>query len=46
MEKNLCLDNSVVLHVAEPKDILSIYELVDAYNDGMIIDTKQMVLTN
>ena len=38
MQENLCLANSVVLHIAEPVHIPEIYELVDTYRDGMIID--------
>ena len=38
LAEKLYLEHSVKLRVAEPIDICSVYEFVDAYNDGMIID--------
>ncbi len=38
MEKNLCLDRSVIIKIAKPNDLPVIFEFCDEYNDGMNID--------
>ena len=38
MQENLCLEHSVVLKIAKANDLPDVFELVDAYDDGRIID--------
>ena len=43
-EPKLCLDHSVVIHIAKPSDLLDVFDLVDEYADGIKIEkgrTKQ-----
>jgi len=38
LQENLCLDNSVILHMAQADQLPYIFDLVDDYNDGMYFD--------
>lgn len=41
MQQKISLDNKVIVHLAEPLDLISVYALVDEYADGVDIDRNK-----